>query len=247
MIAQVVILVQLWDDRQKSGERKIWFHDLTLPKQTCLAAPEFSLVWGRVHYIQCKSKRYFSNLFLQYLGGGDLILNPVPTFHCACSWKVIVTSNSPLQIKHRMVCVSAVGELMPIQPFLCWVAYCVAMFVDNHSWSFVQKKGHHNFHFGDFEAWILSVWSTLLMTSTAGTSLLCFGQKWLLISKWILCIITDNSNRLFCRYWEKTLKFACFDILGKLRIPIWTCGKGWSLPSWKLSWDEKIFWPWYSQ
>lgn len=98
------------------------------------------------------------------------------------------------------------------------------MFDDNYRWSFVQKKGCHNFCFRDFEAWALSVWNTLLITSTAGTSLLYFGQKLLLISKWILCIITNNLDWLFCRYWNKTLKLGCFEILGKLRILIWICG-----------------------
>lgn len=37
-----------------------------------LSAPESSLLWRRMHYIQFVSKRCFFNLFLQCLGGGDL-------------------------------------------------------------------------------------------------------------------------------------------------------------------------------
>ena len=92
-------------------QEDIWFHGLTLPKQTCcLAAPESSLLWGRMHYIQFVSNRYFSNLFLEHLGGGDSHLVSCPSLHCAHSWKAIVTLNSPLQIKPNTLCVSAVAN-----------------------------------------------------------------------------------------------------------------------------------------
>lgn len=145
-----------------------------------------------------------------------------------------------------MLFVSAWGELVSVQPFPCWMAYCVPRFMIIIAGALCRGKGIATSVLEIFEACVLSVWSTLLMISTARTSVLYFGQKWLLISKRILCIVKNNPDWLFCRCWDETLEFACFEVLGKLKIPVWICGKWWSLPSWKLSWDERIFWPWKS-
>lgn len=49
------------------NKQAVWLH-LSLP-----------LLWGRMHYIQFVSNRYFSNLFLQHLGGGDSHLVSCPS------------------------------------------------------------------------------------------------------------------------------------------------------------------------
>lgn len=62
MIPQVVILVQLWMIGSRLGRGRSGFVTEPCQNKHVVWLLLFSLFWGRVHYTQLESKRYFCNL-----------------------------------------------------------------------------------------------------------------------------------------------------------------------------------------